>query len=95
MSDATGCNPANKTQEPHEERHFQIQNAIRFLGWKIDEIDRFIDEVENGPTPPSDKGGETEVAPSLATVLDNSAESINKAAARIPDQLIRLRGLLF
>ena len=78
-----------------EAKHSQIQDAIRRLNWKIDEVDLFINEVESGQAPPGENAGVTEEVPSLATVLDTSAQMINQIASRIPDQLVRLRGLLF
>ena len=78
-----------------EEKHSQIKNAIRQLCKNVNEVDRFIDEVESGPAPSGENTGVTEEVPSLATVLDTSAQMINQIASRIPDQLVRLRGLLF
>ena len=78
-----------------KEKHSQIQDAIRQLCKNVNEVDRFIDEVESGPAPPGEKNDATKEAPSLATVLDTSAQTINQIASRIPDQINRLRGLLF
>ena len=87
----------NEDAAAKEAKHSQIQDAIRRLNWKIDEVDLFINEVESGPAPPSqgEKEVATEEVPSLAAVLDTSAQMINQIASRIPDQLVRLRGLLF